>query len=775
MEEEEQTEEPAKVGHLDHSNRKKKVGNYLLGNIIGEGLFAKVRQGLHIIAREKVAVKIVTKKAVLLRDVVKRSVRREAVLLQRLDHVNIVRLYEIMETENSYYLVLELAEAGDFIKYLSKQKVLAEKEVQKYISQIASALDHMHASNILHRDLKLENLLLDKDHNIKIIDFGLGNVFYGDSSLNTQCGSPVYAAPEMFCHNHYGPGVDIWSMGICMYAMLQGRLPFPPDQADNLALLQATILRGARIPDDLTPECEDLLSRLLAVNVADRISVDGVLAHSFLVDNPQTNAIKKQPPVAKLHPVVPKATVVNYMTTVFNFIEDEIFYSVIERKMNAVAATYHLLQKRFDAGLHLLGSSLVTGSLRASGVGKRGDNVVGANSKIEKQTVEEVHHEGQNAREIETSTSKSTHKSYLQLLKDSKIRSAQSMRSNNSSNISQKELALRRYKTRPDFVKLNRSREEAPFLPDFVLTYADRDDKIGNNTRQVGKYEWEQSFVITKKDTQKNVHLAKQQKQDLNRPQSVFVAGKEIFGRPPAQTDGDMVHFPNELYAPPSTPATPFIKERPFPRSIASSKYRDIPDDFNEKAAGLSETASMNMDYDVDDIPWPPPHKSRQLPASHETHTMHAKRIKDSAYQYGLNSMKSKPLVSREVKSFFRDIENANVTGHGRKLNDRLRPSGPAGTSATKVEELHSIWSRKSRTANSQRELPVIPVQASVIQRPFSHDFSSRHSDSHGGLLLPEVRGKQIDDMHMYESSKQTVSGGVTDVIRVHITSSNKY
>ncbi|CAC5396841.1 CBL-interacting protein kinase 23,CBL-interacting serine/threonine-protein kinase 24,CBL-interacting protein kinase 31,Probable serine/threonine-protein kinase DDB_G0277165,SNF1-related protein kinase catalytic subunit alpha KIN12,Probable serine/threonine-protein kinase MARK-C,CBL-interacting serine/threonine-protein kinase 26,Serine/threonine-protein kinase BRSK2,Hormonally up-regulated neu tumor-associated kinase homolog B,Sucrose non-fermenting protein kinase 1,Hormonally up-regulated neu tumor-associa len=151
------------------TDKKKKVGSYILGRTIGEGSFAKVRQGFHIIAKEKVAVKVVPKKALLAKESVRRNVRREAIVLQKIQHPNIVRMYEVMETENGYYLVLESVEGGEFIKYLCIKKFLPEFECRKFARQLVSAVDHLHRSNIVHRDLKLENFLLDKDLNLKII------------------------------------------------------------------------------------------------------------------------------------------------------------------------------------------------------------------------------------------------------------------------------------------------------------------------------------------------------------------------------------------------------------------------------------------------------------------------------------------------------------------------------------------------------------------------------------------------------------------------------
>ncbi|XP_069126320.1 uncharacterized protein [Argopecten irradians] len=338
-------------------DKKKKVGNYILGRTIGEGSFAKVRHGFHVLAREKVAVKVVSKKAILLRDYVRKNVHREAVVLQKLQHPNIVRMFEVMETENTYYIVLEYADGGDFMKYLSAKKYLTEFESRRFLRQLTSAVDHMHRSNIVHRDLKLENFLLDKDMNIKIIDFGLSNMFYGESSLSTQCGSPAYAAPEIFSNQKYGAGVDIWSLGVCLYAMLIGTLPFVPQPANNLAQLHALILKGCSIPDALTGECKDLLKRMLQPDYRRRIRIEEVLHHIWMTVGYDEH-IHRLPTLPHIIPTPPQEDLLHYMTDTYNISESDVVESLEERKVNSIAATYNLLLGRFESGIHLVGLSV---------------------------------------------------------------------------------------------------------------------------------------------------------------------------------------------------------------------------------------------------------------------------------------------------------------------------------------------------------------------------------------------------------------------------------
>lgn len=765
MDVKEPTDEPGKTS-FDSLNKKKKVGNYLLGKIIGEGAFAKIRQGLHIIAREKVAVKIVPKKAALLREYVKKAVRREAMLLQKLEHPNIIRLYEIMETENSYYLVLELAEAGDFIKYMSEKKKLSERECQKFIRQIASAVDHMHTSNITHRDLKLENLLLDRENNIKIIDFGLSNVFYGDSSLNTQCGSPVYAAPEIFCNRKYGPAVDIWSMGICMYAMLTGKLPFLPDPPNNLTLLHTLILRGAHIPDSLTDSCANLLSRMLAVDYHYRITIEELLTHSWIMEDHETPLLTRQPPIGKLYPHVPKTAVVSYMTTVFNFIEDDIFYSVMERKMNAVAATYHLLLKRFDAGIHLMGLSMgAPGPFKLQSTKGPLEEI---KSKIDSVSFPALSSEQTIVSESTKSASKTKLKSYIQLLKDSKLRSAQSTSIRSGYSLSkQRDFTHRRHKTRTENSRHTRTREETGFLPDFILTYTQNENSVfDSQSRKPEKFEWEQTFIISKKETTRFEPSA-----NVKHRQSAASHTRQIELNKNTDADGRSPGIDLPLQAPPTTPITPSIPYAPSASkrlTVSVENANELDDSNSSKHVTAEDTKTILIEDPFHGESWTT--FQRQKTQLARVVNGLDKNNKPSAYQFHRPITKPKTLTQREAKSYFDEINHAQVIGQGRRLFEREK------STASKIEELHSLWTRKARTAGSHRQLTEFAHSASSYGRPSTHEFNFRSVDSNGVLQFPDiVHPPPFYDARPVSPSKQTVVDGVTDVIKVHITSSAKY
>ncbi|CAF1313077.1 unnamed protein product [Adineta ricciae] len=338
------------IHEVPNDEKRKKVGNYIILKTIGEGSFAKVRLGVHLVTDMRVAVKVINKREVFKRNYLRANLRREAAMMQRMSHPNIVQLHEVMETENSYYIVLDLVHGTEFVKYLTKKRQLDENETRKYIRQIVSAVDHMHRANVVHRDLKLQNFMLDENDDIVIIDFGLSNCLDEKGFLTTQCGSPAYAAPEIFAHQEYGPSVDIWSIGVNMYAMLVGKLPFKVEQRSrNLAKLHACILKGCEIPNTFSRDCQDLLSRLLEPSPTKRISMQEILRHPFLTS--QLGPIELIPFKPNSEGTEINRHIVRYLALKHNYSEQEIEDAVLHRKPAASRAFYTLIERRLQEGL----------------------------------------------------------------------------------------------------------------------------------------------------------------------------------------------------------------------------------------------------------------------------------------------------------------------------------------------------------------------------------------------------------------------------------------
>ncbi|XP_075544061.1 maternal embryonic leucine zipper kinase-like [Dermacentor variabilis] len=254
---------------------------YILLETIGSGGFAKVKLGLHILTGEKVAIKIMDKRS-LGEDLPR--VKLEITALKDLSHQNICKLYQVIETSTKIYLVLEYCPGGELFDYIVEKERLSEGEARHFFRQIVSAVAYIHSQGYAHRDLKPENLLLDENHNLKLIDFGLCARPKGGmaTSLETCCGSPAYAAPELVMGQEYiGSMVDIWSMGVLLYALLCGCLPFDDE---NVAVLYRKIQLGEyECPLWLSSSSVELLSEMMTVVPEKRISITQLLNHPWLV------------------------------------------------------------------------------------------------------------------------------------------------------------------------------------------------------------------------------------------------------------------------------------------------------------------------------------------------------------------------------------------------------------------------------------------------------------------------------------------------------------
>ncbi|CAG9794611.1 unnamed protein product [Diatraea saccharalis] len=221
------------------------VGNYELEKTIGTGNFAVVKLATHVITKTKVAIKIIDKSR-LDEDNLKKTFR-EIAIMKRLRHPHIVRLYQVMESTYTIYLVTEYAPNGEIFDHLVSRGRMPESEAARAFAQMVAAVGYCHANGVVHRDLKAENLLLDRDMNIKLADFGFSNEYSAGSPLATWCGSPPYAAPELFEGRRYdGPKADIWSLGVVLYVLVCGALPF---DGGTLHELRSVVLAGKfRIP-----------------------------------------------------------------------------------------------------------------------------------------------------------------------------------------------------------------------------------------------------------------------------------------------------------------------------------------------------------------------------------------------------------------------------------------------------------------------------------------------------------------------------------------------
>lgn len=212
---------------------------------------------------------------------------------------------------SSSYLVLEHVSGGELFDYLVKKGRLTPKEARKFFRQIISALDFCHCHSICHRDLKPENLLLDEKNNIKIADFGMASLQPAGSMLETSCGSPHYACPEVIRGEKYdGRKADVWSCGVILYALLVGALPFDDD---NLRQLLEKVKRGVfHIPHFVPPDCQALLRGMIEVNPDKRLTLSEINRHPWVTAGGKGELELELPmmEVVQTH-IIPSASIVD--------------------------------------------------------------------------------------------------------------------------------------------------------------------------------------------------------------------------------------------------------------------------------------------------------------------------------------------------------------------------------------------------------------------------------------------------------------------------------
>lgn len=325
-------EDGARTGHRsrhDYNNNGNTIkrkettfGHYILGQTLGEGEFGKVKLGWKRDGSIQVAIKLIRRETLGTNPSRLPKIYREISILRELAHPNIVRLHEMVETDRHIGIIMEYASGGELFDYILNNRYLKDNSARRLFAQLVSGVGYLHKKGIVHRDLKLENLLLDRNRNIIITDFGFANTFDPHDPLDeeieynltnkeyvkrkrldktgptglrrgdlmqTSCGSPCYAAPELVVSDslYTGRKVDVWSCGVILYAMLAGYLPFDDDPAnpdgDNINLLYKYIVTTPlTFPEYVTPHARDLLRRILVPDPRKRADLFEVARHSWL-------------------------------------------------------------------------------------------------------------------------------------------------------------------------------------------------------------------------------------------------------------------------------------------------------------------------------------------------------------------------------------------------------------------------------------------------------------------------------------------------------------
>ncbi|KAH0154458.1 kinase-like protein, partial [Aureobasidium melanogenum] len=314
------------------------VGNYTVGRLIGKGSFGKVYLASHkLINGSKVVLKSAKKDDA--------NLAREIHHHRQFLHPHIARLYEVIVTESLVWLVLEWCPGDELYNHLLEHGRMEENKVQKIFTQLVGAVSYVHSKSCVHRDLKLENILLDKHGNVKLVDFGFTREYQGTTSyLQTWCGTVCYSAPEMLKGEKYaGEKVDVWSLGIILYALLCGELPF--DEDDENDTKQRILKEDPKYPEYVPEGAKDLLSKLLSRRPLLRPPLADVLRHPWLQEYaPQQQEILKvlQPPPFSTE--VEKATLQRMRSAGVNI--DHVIENVLGQRCDPLAGWWGLLLEK---------------------------------------------------------------------------------------------------------------------------------------------------------------------------------------------------------------------------------------------------------------------------------------------------------------------------------------------------------------------------------------------------------------------------------------------
>ncbi|GME66749.1 unnamed protein product [[Candida] boidinii] len=380
------------------SNKRKsenRIGPWKLGRTLGKGSTGRVRLAKHSVTGELSAVKIIPKSIIKNDDdddndrddndqdqshnnnnnsnkkknKKKRNqkidqnglpygIEREIIIMKLISHPNIMGLYDVWENQNELYLVLEYVEGGELFDFLIRNGRLTEGQAIFYFRQIIKGVQYCHQYNICHRDLKPENILLDNDHNIKIADFGMAALETKQKLLETSCGSPHYASPEIVTgKNYHGSPSDVWSCGIILFALLSGHLPFDDPNIRKLLLKVQT--GRFHMPSSLSADAKDLIWSMLRVDPTQRIKINEILNHPLLQKYPEsvtnTNDTKNDAntnnsPLEKIdlsQPVLEiDKDILNNLQTLWHGLPiPDILKNLQNNKINSEKMFYHLLSK----------------------------------------------------------------------------------------------------------------------------------------------------------------------------------------------------------------------------------------------------------------------------------------------------------------------------------------------------------------------------------------------------------------------------------------------
>jgi len=319
----------------------KQIGDYILGEEIGSGAFGKVLLGKHILTEEKVAIKVLDKMILNQTPEDYELVKKEISILKLVRHKYIVQLYEILQTSQHIFIIMEYCEGKEILDYILTKNHLSELESLKYFQQLINCLFYLHSQNIAHRDIKIDNMLLDSNKDLKLIDFGLSTKYTDDDLLDQPCGTVVYAAPEVLEGKEYhGMLADVWSSGIVLYGMIAGYLPFS-DKDDEVN--KKLVIKGQiKMPDFFSDQVKDLLKHMLDVNPMTRYTLQEIKDHPWF--NIEESSLI--PGIIINYNIIPIDEKIINLCVSYNKDRDDVINSIRKNKHDSNSALYYLLIKK---------------------------------------------------------------------------------------------------------------------------------------------------------------------------------------------------------------------------------------------------------------------------------------------------------------------------------------------------------------------------------------------------------------------------------------------
>ena len=321
---------------------------YLYGRLIGQGAFGKVNIGLNILSGRVVAIKSFNKIDLNKNGENMRKILYETNLMKKLNHPNITKILEMFEDDNYILIAMEYINGGNLFSFVKKRRKLSEKTAKFLFKQIILGIKHIHSHKIIHRDIKLENILIDLNNNVKICDFGIGRILTSNKQLlHDKCGTPMYMAPEILLSSknqgYEGYPVDVWSSGISLYIMLSGTLPFnlknnenssiEEESYNNLELQYSIINKEPKHIEKISDEARDLLKGLLNKNPNERLTIDQILNHPWLkMDENYKQNNKKYHLFTKAEMIMLSKTYIDYRNGALEDLKENFTFSNLKAK-----------------------------------------------------------------------------------------------------------------------------------------------------------------------------------------------------------------------------------------------------------------------------------------------------------------------------------------------------------------------------------------------------------------------------------------------------------